>query len=65
MLVSEYYQTIPNRDWLIGMKVKSISNDKELFITSVDGGIWCSKTKDSDFGSFYSMDDLEKLDSNN
>lgn len=58
--LSKHYQTLPSRDALVGVGLRVFHkfNEEYLYILSVEGGLWCGKKKDGDFGNFYAMSDL-------
>ena len=56
--LSEYAQTLPSRDLLVGLRVYDTINEEYVYIQSVDDGIFCSNKEQYSFGNFYSMRDL-------
>lgn len=57
--LSDYYRTLGKKDDLIGLRVFDTVNERFVYIKEVEGGLWCGKNMDDEFGSFYGMDRLE------
>jgi len=55
--LTQYYQTLPSIDSLIGLRVEN-EDGELLYIVSVEDGIFCSDRVDSDTGHYYRMREL-------
>ena len=56
--LSAYAQTLPSRDFLVGLRVYDMINEEYIYIQDIDGGIFASKDKRGGLGNYYSMRDL-------
>lgn len=57
--LNDYYRRLASREQLIGLKVYDPVNMEELYIKDAEGGLWCGKNKNDEFGRYYTMARLE------
>ncbi len=57
--LSQYIKTLPNHEFIIGLKVFHKNNEEYLYIKDTEGGIFAGKNKADDFGRYYSISSLK------